>query len=237
MNEPSNTLALRNYRTWLLCEARREADADCSRLRSIKSELAIYFGDLTRAWSADAKYHLMAACVKRHLFRPTLAPEPLTEDEQASFSQFAWPTVYGTPGLNELYERRIRGEIKLDKPQLKRALRSSLGPICGKRREGSGLGFALTLPTMTVRTEFYFSGPGFMQLRYWHTVAELGLTRFTLFDLLGYPETFWSAILTSEIDETVAFVAQQCTYMISALPDALSVPVNFTGHGEPPVSG
>jgi hypothetical protein len=44
-------------REWLLALARVEADEGCPRLFGMKSEIAMYFVDVTAAWNAERRYH------------------------------------------------------------------------------------------------------------------------------------------------------------------------------------
>jgi hypothetical protein len=55
------------YQEYLLALARKEADSGCERLFAFKGELPMYFAEVTASWSADDRYRLMCARIKRRL--------------------------------------------------------------------------------------------------------------------------------------------------------------------------
>ncbi len=89
------------YRDWLLSLARAEADRGCPRLFAIKSDIAMYFVDTVEEWTADQRYSLMCACIKR-LFEGNYGypPLPVTAAESNAIGQWDYPYFghWCTPG-------------------------------------------------------------------------------------------------------------------------------------------
>ena len=79
-------------REWLLALARVEADEGCPRLFAMKSDIAMYFADVTASWDAERRYHLMCERVKwLYTGNFGLPAIPVTADETAARAGWDYP--------------------------------------------------------------------------------------------------------------------------------------------------
>jgi hypothetical protein len=187
------------YREWLLGLARVEADAGCPRLFAMKSDIAMYFADITRDWEPERRYHLMCAnikllCDKNYGFPPI----PLTEGETAAAALFDYPYVlrwrspskphaqitWRTTGVKTVvdadkvdaayrYEQAMVG-MKLDKKLLKSTLREFMQRDFGRPEvNGPGWSFTSHVPGLKILTMLDFGGRRPTQLQYSHWVYRV----------------------------------------------------------------
>jgi hypothetical protein len=224
------------YRDWLFNLARQEAESGCPRLRATKSEMAMYFTDLTERWGAEARYNLMCARIK-WLFARNYGypPIPVTEQETAAEAQWTpwsqavsrstrpWnPSAAEIRRAVERHKEEERGAYNIDKPALKKALSRSMTARFGK---GSGIGaawYTTQIGDLTVTTQLDFSvrRDQFEYLQHVKTrKQDLVLRHGGVLTLLGWPQTRWGRLTNDDIPATAELVPRLCAEFIDAVPE------------------
>lgn len=211
------------YLDWLLAEAKRESARGCETILAVRSELSMYFADITQGWTPEAQSALMRACIKRRIFGSRAsATEALSPAEEHAYSNFRWPVAFGTPTLSDAHRARVRGDVHLERGKLRRALRASLEPVLGKGNyDPSGLwSFATSISGVRLITEVDTGGRT-GQVKYWHRFAicdRPNLVQMTLFALLGESQTTWSFLSTPDIPDMARLLARLCSDFIQDVP-------------------
>ncbi len=130
-------------RDWIFSLARAEADKGCPRLFGMKSDMMMYFADITENWEPEQRYQLMCACVKR-LFDNNYGypPIPWTEEEKATWARWDYPWfgrdyglgAYRSPGRPGADFTWIGGKKSIVDADKVRSLHRWLRRECGEVR-------------------------------------------------------------------------------------------------------
>jgi hypothetical protein len=181
-------------RDWLLGLARAEADAGCPRLFAHKSEIAMYFADVTANWDARRRYDLMCDRVKWLYTGNYGFPSiPMTDQEAAARAAWDYPwfglkPTRHTPGkpaaeftwvggkkevvdaeklgFLQRYVRAELGEFKIDKRLLKKATREAMRSCFGKPEGSDHWRHESRAPDLEVTTVLDFAGGHGNQFQY-----------------------------------------------------------------------
>jgi len=215
----------------------REASSDCSRFRRVLDVQTAYFLEQTTNWETQKVAALMRGHIKRGWMKD-LPPLPLSREEEEVFSAYEWPVL--TPDAvarTKVVWDLMRRNFKIDKRELRRQVKSSMDRALGKGVTLTGvLRYATAVGDATVFTDIDYPTKGGGQLRYGQSVLlgwpgfETGtfdnkilLSRASLFDLLGGPQTQWSCMTDADVPAAVEALSDLCLEFLQELPKILDV--------------
>jgi hypothetical protein len=229
---PQDDAIRRAYLEWLLAEAEREVASGCARIRLAANSWSVFFLERTKNWPPEQQLAALRGQIKWR-GQPGLPPVELTAEERSAHARLNWRFHSQDPAVLEMNGRAIlKGEFKIDRRALRRAVLDRLMPLV-PIRDGGDLKCINHADAFTVFSDITLTGRLYQMIYDQRIVRgvvthEVGLVSdlnvlrsHSLMSLFGDGATCWQFLTNDMVPAAAEVVVQLCKDFIEAVPGIL----------------